>query len=142
MDLLFILRDAQASSLLGTMRVATEAQRAGKQVAVLFTGEALAALTGGVFLWPTGLQGQELRLTMADQGRAMGLPLLGRGEGRQLHATASIEEARQAGVRLLACPLWTALLNAEGRLPQGVVRVEMGELLQMLERARQVIGSF
>lgn len=142
MDLLFICRDASASSLLSNLAVAIEAKKAGKEVGVLFTQEALAALAGGVFLWPVGLQGQELRLAMADNGRQMGFPLLGRGEGRQLHAAAFMDMAREAGVAMFACPLWSGLLGAREKLPPGVKAIDLPAALNALSGAKRVIGSF
>ena len=84
MDLLLIVRDALASSLIGGLLVAIEAREAGREVGVLVTQEALAALARGSFGWPRELSGQHMRLRMADRGAAADLPLLGRGEGRQL----------------------------------------------------------
>ena len=86
MDLLLLLRDALASSLVGSLLTAMHASKAGQHVGVLFTQEALAAVAQGSFEWPRELSGQEMRLTMADRGKGLGIPLLGRGEGRQLDA--------------------------------------------------------
>lgn len=142
MDLVFICRDALASSLLSNLLLATEAQKAGKKVAVLFTQEALAAVSGGAFLWPQGLQGQPTRLTMADNAKAMDIPIMLRGEGRQVNAAAMVDKARQAGVPMFACPAWTQLLSLKGKLPPGVAEMDLATALKTLGEARTVIGSF
>ena len=74
MDLLVILRDALASSLIGGLLLALNAREAGREVGVLFTEEALAALARGSFEWPRELSGQEMRLRLADGGAALGVP--------------------------------------------------------------------
>lgn len=141
MDVLLICRDALASSLVGNLLVAIEASRAGKKVAVLFTQEALAALAGGVFLWPPGLQGQQTRLAMVANAEAMELPVMLRGEGRQPDAPAMVEKAKQAGVALYACPAWTQLLNLRGKLPPGIAEIDTATALEAIAGAKRVIGA-
>jgi len=141
MDLLLILRDALASSLVGSLLMALNAREAGKKVGVLITQEALAAVSVGSFEWPRELSGQELRLTMADRGGARGVPLLGRGEGRQLDAKGLISKAQEAGVELYACPIWTSLLGLEGKIPDGIQRLETAGLPGLIQDARQVVGT-
>ena len=142
MDLVFICRDALASSLLSNLVMAMEARKAGAQVAVLFTQEALSALAGGVFLWPRELQGQELRLRMADNAPALGVPLMLRGEGRQVNAHGLVQKAVEAGVPLYACPVWTTLLGLKDNLPQGVKEMDLATAMKTLREAKRVIGSF
>ena len=81
-DIVFIVRDALASSLVGTLLAALEAKENGLDVGVLFTQEALAAVAGGSFIWPRELSGQEMRYALADRGKALGLPVAGRSESR------------------------------------------------------------
>jgi peroxiredoxin family protein len=141
MDLLLILRDALASSLVGGLLTAIEAKKAGQEVGIVFTQEALAALARGSFGWPRALSGQEMRLLMADRAAAAGLPLLGKGEGRQLDAKALVARAAEAGVRLYACPLWTSLLGLEGALPGALETLDTAGFLGLVRDARKVIGS-
>lgn len=140
MDLLFILRDALASSLAGTLLAATAARQAGRDAGVLFTQEALAAIARGSFAWPRELSGQEMRLTIADRGAAAGLPLLGRGEGRQLDVRGVVAAARAAGVRLYACPTWSALLGLQ-TVPAGLEPLDTAALLVLLEGTTRVLGT-
>ena len=141
MDLLLILRDALASSLVGGLLFAIEARRTGRTVAVFFTQEALAALAQGSFEWPRELSGQAMRLSLADRAKEKGLPILGRGEGRQIDAKAIVSQAKEAGVALYACPEWSALLSLDGRLPDGVEALDSAGALKLIEDARRVIGS-
>jgi predicted peroxiredoxin len=141
MDLLLILRDALASSVAGSLLTAMDARNEGHGVAVLFTQEALAALVGGSFEWPRELSGQDTRMTLADRGAAMGVPLLGRGQGRQLDVKGLVSEAAKAGVVIYACPVWSSLLDLEDRLPEGVSALDRGALAKLLQDTRRVIGT-
>ena len=86
MDLLLILRDALANSVVGGLLLAMEARKTGREVTVLITQEALAALARGSFGWPRELAGQEMRLSLADRAAEVGVPITARGEGRQIDA--------------------------------------------------------
>ncbi len=141
MDLLLILRDALASSLVGGLLTALHARKAGQEVAVVFTQEALAAVVRGSFAWPRELAGQATRLLLADRAVAAGLPVLGRGEGRQLDAKALIARAREAGVTLYACPVWAGLLGLEGELPPGLIATDTPGFLALVRDAKRVVGS-
>lgn len=140
-DVLLILRDAVASSAVGTVHAAIEARRAGREAAVLITEEALAALVRGSFAWPRDLAGQEVRLGMASRAARLGLPIMGRGEGRQIDARAMVPLALEAGVRVFACPLWTELLGLEKDLPPGVELLEAAQVQELIANARTVIGA-
>ncbi len=141
MDMLLILRDALASSLVGGLLVALKAKEAGQKVAVLFTQEALAALVQGSFEWPRELSGQEMRLGLADRAKGAGIPILGRGEGRQIDAKGLVSQAQEAGVVLYACPVWSSLLGLEDKLPDGVQALDTAAALKLIQDAKQVIGS-
>ncbi len=141
MDLLLILRDALGSSLVTCLMVAMDASKAGRKVALLVTQDALAALARGSFDWPRELSGQEMRLTIAEQGASMGLPVSGRGEGRQLDAKGLVAQAQQAGVILFACPIWATLLGLEDKLPHGLQPLDSGAVLGLIQDTKQVVGT-
>lgn len=141
MDLLLILRDALASSVVGALLTAIDARRDGQSVGVLFTQEALAALASGSFEWPRELSGQSLRLTLARRAAALELPVAGRGEGRQLDVRGVVARAQQAGVALVACPNWTSLLDLEDRLPPELERPDAATVSVLLRNAARVIGT-
>ena len=141
MDLLLILRDALASSVVGGLLLAMEARKTGREVGVLITQEALAALARGSFGWPRELAGHEMRLALADRGAEAGIPLTGRGEGRQIDAKGFVAQAREAGVVLYACPIWSSLLGLEGKLPDGLESLDTAALCGLIQDARRVVGT-
>lgn len=141
MDLLLIQRDALASSLLGNLCLAMDARRAGRESAVLITAEALAALAGGSFGWPRELSGQAQRFALADRAAAEGLPVAGRGESRRIDAPALLAQAREAGVRLYACPTWVRLLGLEDALPEGLEALEPPDLVELIQESVRVVGT-
>ena len=141
MDLLFIARDALASSLIGTLLTARDARDAGRSIAVVLTGEALAAAAGGTFAWPRELAGQRMRLGLADRGaQTLGVPLLAKGEGRQLDPKACLAAAVADGVPVYACPIWSALLGLDAP-PAGLAALDRPGLTRFLSEAGKVVGS-
>ena len=72
----------------------------------------------------------------------MGYPLASPRDARWTKPLQLLPAASEAGVRLLACPLWSKLLNADGKLPNELERLDMASLIQELRQAHQVIGSF
>lgn len=141
MDLMLICKDGLASSLLTNLVVASEARKSGVNVGVLFTGEALAAVCGGVFLWPRGLQEQELRYQMSDNAKEAGIPTWGRGQWRQVDPYGMLSKAIEAGVTMFACPVWTGLLGLKGGLPSGVKTLGYADMLDALRSTKTVIGA-
>ncbi len=141
MDLLLIIRDALASSLAGNLLTAIRAREAGQEVGVLLTQEALAAAVRGTFDWPRELSGQAVRLGIAERASRAGLPLLGRGVGRQLDAKGLFALAERAGVVIYACPVWTEFLGLEGELPDAFRRLGGTALTDLIRDAGRVVGS-
>jgi hypothetical protein len=141
MDLLLIIRDALASSLAGALLTAVQAREAGQTVGVLLTQEALEAAARGSFSWPRELSGQAIRLGIAERASQQGLPLLGRGAGRQLDARGLLSHAERAGVELYACPVWTTLLGLADELPQGLRRLDGSALIELIRNSGRVVGS-
>lgn len=141
MDLVFLVRDALASALIGSLVAARDAKEAGRDVAVVVTGEALAAAAGGTFGWPRELAGQRMRVGLADRGgKHLGLPLLAKGEGRQLDPKALLAATAAAGVTIYACPIWSALLGV-ATPPAGLSALDRAGLTRLLAEAGKVIGS-
>jgi hypothetical protein len=141
MDLLLIVRDALANAVVGSMLAARDARAAGRDVAVLLTGEALAAYAGGTFAWPRELSGQPMRLALADRGaQDLGLPLLAKGEGRQLDPKALVAATAAAGVPVYACPIWTALLGLAAP-PAGCTALDRTGLTRLLAETGKVVGA-
>ncbi len=141
MDLLFILRDASGSSALSTLTSARDAKVAGYEVAVLVTQAALSALATGSFEWPRALSGPPMRLSLAAAGKKLNLPIAGRGAAKILDPKALVDEVSAAGVSLLACPTWAALLGVQDALPDGLEAVSAEDMTKLLADAGQVVGS-
>ncbi len=141
MDQLFILRDASGSSAISTLLAARDAKAAGRDVAVLVTQAALAALDSGSFEWPRALSGPPMRIALATAGKALKLPIAGRGAAKALDPKALVGEVAKAGVPLLACPTWAALLGIEDALPEGLEATSAEDVSKLLADAGQVIGS-
>jgi peroxiredoxin family protein len=141
MDLLFILRDALGSSAIGTLVAAVDAKQAGSEVAVLVTQEALAALAGASFDWPRALSNPPMRIQLADAGKELGLPVHARGAARKLDPKATVAWAREQGVVLYACPVWSALLGIAEAPPEGLEAIERAAATSLIGEAKQVIGS-
>ncbi len=141
MDLLFILRDATGSSAISTLTAARDAGEAGHEVAVLVTQGALSALASGSFEWPRALSGPPMRMALAVAGKGLKLPVAGRGAAKTLDPKALVREVSRAGVPLLACPTWAALLGIEDALPEGLEAVSAEGVTKLLADAGQVVGS-
>lgn len=141
MDMLLIVREASASSLVGTMLRAMEERKGGREVGVLLTGEALWAAMNGYFAWPAQLAEPKMRLQMADVAKEKGWPLVGRGEGRQLDGKGLISQAAEAGVMVYACPVWSQLLGIDEGLPAPITPITIEESSTLLRVAGVVIGT-
>src|SRR3990170_1641689 len=124
-DILLICKDASASSLVANLLWALRVRESGGDAGVLFSSEALAAFTSGAFLWPRELMAMEPRLTMADSAKAQDLPIMLRGEARQIDFHGIFARAREAGVPMYADPIWTGLLALRGKLPDGITELEL-----------------
>jgi predicted peroxiredoxin len=142
MDLMLICRDGLANSFASNLLSAIDAKKAGMDVGIIFTQEALRCVAGEAPLrWSPALSGQEMRLRIADTALAQGLPILGgKGEGRELDAIALIAQAKEAGVSLFGCPLWAEFLGYD-QLPEGITILEHEDALKQLGEAKKIIGT-
>jgi peroxiredoxin family protein len=140
-DLVLICRSATEDSLIGNVGLAMEARGAGRSVAVVFTEEALAALGGESFGWSPLLQNRDARMTISRNAKAAGLPVSSERDERWTDLPRLMSAAREAGVRLVACPIWTQLLGLDGRLPQ-LESMPKADYLAMLTEAGRVLGGF
>ena len=145
MEMLFIMSDAREDALLSTVVMAMEAKKAGADTGILFTGEAIAALSGQTFNWSPLLVDWDTRMGISRTAKEMGYPLASPRDARRSRWTKPLQllpAAKDAGVRLLACPLWSKLLDTEEKLPGELERLDMASLIRELRQAPKVIGSF
>ncbi|MBE7519631.1 MAG: hypothetical protein HS107_10355 [Thermoflexaceae bacterium] len=137
-----ICRDARADSLITNLALGLQLRAGGDDVAVLFTGESLCAFTGETWHWPRHLAGRPAQVAIAAGAPGAGLSLNAEFDRRWLDLEKLIQQATDAGIRLVACPLWTDLLGIGAALPACLARPDMEQLLGELRSARQVIGGF
>lgn len=140
--MLFICRDALEDSVIGNVGLAMEAQKAGSDVAVVFTGEALAALAGQALGWSPLFTDRKARITISRNAAAMGIPVAHARDNRWTDLSRLLDAAREAGVMLLACPLWSRVLALDGKLPPQVMEIDMAAWLRELGEAKTIIGGY
>jgi len=141
LDLLIVLRDAQTSSLVDALFFARQSKERGQQVAIVLTQEALVAAAVGTYGWPRELSGQQMRYAMADAGSQKGLPIKGRGEGRQIDWRALLDRAAEEGIPIYGNPYWLELTGLRDRLPASVRPIGEDDLLDLLESSKRIIGT-
>lgn len=141
MDVLFICRDALENSMVSNLAIAMEMKKSGTDVGVLFTQEALAALTGQTADWSPLLRDRDTRTTIAKGATRLGIPWSAK-DPRWTRPGQVLTAAKAAGVSLLACPLWTEMLEARGKLPPEIGYLELPAALQAIRETKVVIGSF
>jgi peroxiredoxin family protein len=140
MDMIVICREAVFDSIVTTLAVAMAAQRSGKAVGVVFTGDALNRLCTGVVRWPESLSGMEVRKTISKEAKEMGLSVASSLDPRELDVQPLLEEAKDTGVTLYACPLWARLLKLTNTLPEWLSEIEMDRFVDEIISSPKVIG--
>lgn len=142
MDMILICRDALENSLVGNVAMALEAKKAGQDVGILFTEEALAALAGESFGWSPLFQSRDARIKISRNATAMGVEVADVKDNRWTDLSRLLTSASGAGVRLMACPIWSQILAVDGKLPPQLSSLDSGAMLKELEEARIIIGGF
>lgn len=142
MEQVLVCRDASAASAVSSILLAMEAHRSGAKLGVVFTEEAVIALCGGVFDWPRQLQGQALRLAMADNAAAFGIPTMGgKGEARQVDVRQLVDKAIEAGIPLYASSLWLRLTGLQSKLPAGIAVVDLPAAVEYIKQSRSTLAT-
>jgi len=142
MDMILICRDALENSLVGNVAMALEAKKAGQDVGILFTEEALAALAGESFGWSPLFQSRDARIKISRNATAMGVEVADVKDNRWTDLSRLLTSASGAGVRLIACPIWSQILAVDGKLPAQLTSLDSATMLKELEEARIIIGGF
>jgi len=140
-DVLLICRQGTEDSVTGNVALAKALRESGQEAAVLFTGEALAALSRGPFVWSPLFANREARITISRNAQANGLPLASERDPRWTDVRRLLSETANDGVALLACPIWMDLLGLESA-PHGLRKITRQELVEILGSARAVIGGY
>jgi peroxiredoxin family protein len=130
-DLVIICRDGLVNSYISSLVAAMESKKAGTDVAVVFTQEALYALAEKKFRFSESLE--EISKKIEENAKKVGL---------SANPLELVKAAKDAGVKLLACPAWSDLLEVRDKLPEELEIPELSELLGIIGGAKQVIGTF
>ena len=141
MDLIFICRDALENSVISNIGFALEARKAGMDVGVLFTEEALLAMAGESFRWSDLFQGRDTRARISKNATSMGIEVANQKDSRWTDLTRLLCLAREKGVRLFACPLWVQILDVKQEISSRLELLEMETIIQELTKAK-IIGGF
>jgi len=142
MDVILICRDALENSLLGNLAMAMEVKKNGTDAGVVFTQEALAALAGEPFRWSPLLENRPTKIKVSKNATAMGIQMTSEKDKRWTDTGRLIKSAKDAGVQLMACPLWAKLLDVEDKLPPEVTVLDSQEMLKKMNEAKTIIGGF
>lgn len=142
MDMLLICRDALENSVIGNVALAMAAKREGHDVGILFTEEALAALAGESFGWSPLFQSRDARIKISRNATAMGVAVADVRDNRWTDLSRLLKAAKEAGVRLMACPLWSQILAVDGKLPPEITAIDSTTMLKELQEAKTITGGF
>ncbi|OGW14729.1 MAG: hypothetical protein A3G93_09465 [Nitrospinae bacterium RIFCSPLOWO2_12_FULL_45_22] len=139
--IVFICRDALENSIISNLGMAMEAKKAGEEPEVIFTQEALAALSGASFDWSPLFRQREIRMKIAKNAEKRGIPVASAKDARWTDMKRLIKGAKEAGVTMSACPLWSDLLEVKGKLPPEITEIGSTEVLKRLKEATAIIGN-
>jgi peroxiredoxin family protein len=141
MDILFICRDALYDSMISNLTLAISFRKSGKTVGVLFTGDALHGLCDEIIKYPASLSGVEVRKTVSSGADQLGVSLHPARDPKGLDVRPLLWQAKESGVLLYACPIWSSLLKLSGKLPQGLSPITIEKLLNEISSSPKVIGG-
>jgi hypothetical protein len=133
MDVLIIAKDGSLNSILTNVLLAMDAKKAGVDVGVLFSQEALAALMDRKFYeMPEGLKKHSKEI--AENASAAGLAL-------PKEPADVVGLAATAGIPMFACPAWGPLLGVAGKIPSQITPLDVPTTLKEIGAAGKVIAG-
>jgi hypothetical protein len=143
MSTVLICRDALEDAVLGNIALARAMAQRGNEVALVFTGEALAALDKGTFRWSPNFKTRDARSAIIAAAEASGLPLAhGDLDSRWSDVRGLVRAmADEENLRLVACPLWSCFLDLDPEVNY-LDRIDEGQLIDLIEKADTVVGGF
>jgi len=137
-----ICRDALENSVISNIAMAMEAKKNGSNAGVVFTQEALVALAGGSFRWSPLMENRGTKMMVSKNATAMGIQIASEKDKRWTDIYRLLKSAKEAGISLMACPLWSQLLQVEGKLPPEISAVDSQTLFKEMNQAKTIIGGF
>ncbi len=143
MSTVLICRDALEDAVLGNVALARAMAKRGEEVALIFAGEALAALDRGTFRWSPNFKTRDGRSAVIAAAEACGLPLAhGELDARWSDVRALVRSmAGEENLRLVACPLWGRFLDLDPELDQ-LDRIDEDQLVDLIKNADTVVGGY
>jgi peroxiredoxin family protein len=143
MSRVLICREAIEDSVLGNLALARAFVQSGGEACVVFTGEALRALDTGTFEWSRNFKTREVQAAVVGAAEQAGLPLAHHElDGRWSDVRAFVRSVQaESGVRLIACPIFAALLDL-GPGVDHLERITESELVDLLQSADTVMGGY
>ena len=143
MSTVLICRDALEDAVLGNVALARAMVGRGEEVALVFTGEALAALDKGTFRWSPNFQTRDARSAVIAAAEACGFPLAHRElDARWSDVRALVRSmADEKNLRLVACPLWERFLDLDAE-PDYLDRIDEAELIDLMKKADTIVGGY
>jgi peroxiredoxin family protein len=127
--------------MISNLTIAMSFCKSGKTVGVVFTGDALLGLCNGIVRYPTSLSGVEVRKTISSGADQLGLSLHPARDPKGINIRPLLLQAKESGVRLYACPVWSSLLKLSGKLPQELSSIAMDKLLDEIDSSAKIIGA-
>jgi peroxiredoxin family protein len=143
MSTVLICRDALEDAVLGNIALARAMVQRGDEVALVFTGEALAALDKGTFRWSPNFKTRDARSAVIAAAEAYGLPLAhGDLDSRWSDVRALVRAmADEKNLRLVACPLWARFLDLDPELDY-LDRIDEEQLIELMKKADTIVGGY
>ena len=80
-------------------------------------------------------------MKIAKNAEKRGIPVASAKDARWTDMKRLIKGAKEAGVTMSACPLWSDLLEVKGKLPPEITEIGSTEVLKRLKEATAIIGN-
>jgi len=141
MDMFFICKDALEDSVIGNLGMAMEAKKEGYDVGVLFTEEALAAFGGGSFRWSPLFENRDTVIKISRNATGMRIQVASEKDDRWTDISRLLKAANEAGVKLMACPIWSQILDLNGKIPPEITATDATTLFKEMINAKKIIGG-
>ena len=130
-DIFIVSRDESKQSIVACLGTAIALRQKGLAVTLMYEHNAMIALAERRFEY-TGLLESYADATekaISDHG----FPT----EPMEL-----LKIAKEAGVDIISCPIWTAVAKSRNVLPSELRIVELNELFDIIAGAKKILGSF
>ena len=141
MDMIFFSKSALYDSLINCFVYAMAAKKSGKRVGIVFTGDALNCLCTGIMRWPGSLSGMEAKKTISKEAVNRGIEISGQRDPREINIEPLARKARESGVMLYACPVWSGLLKLKDSFPDWIAEITMERLIEEIAASGKIIGG-